>query len=106
MKAPLALMPYVVAGVLVVMDVIGLWRLPGLSSVNAEQNAQLANVVRAVESVDRPGMVSVEFSPTPTPPLSLFGRYLVPSSMTAKPCFGNSQLQDMSLCERNRSSPN
>ena len=72
MKAPLSLMLCVVAGVLVVMDVIGLWRLPGQSSVNAEQNAQLANVVRAVESVDRPGMVSVEFSPTPTPPLSLF----------------------------------
>ena len=68
----MALMSFVVAGVLVVMDVIGLWRLPGQSSVNAGQNAQIANVVRAVEGVDRPGMVSVEFSPTPTPPLSLF----------------------------------
>ena len=52
-------------GVLIVMVLAGLWRLPSQSSVNSEENAQVSNVVRTVASKIQPEAVTIEFWPTP-----------------------------------------
>jgi hypothetical protein len=62
---------FILFGVLIVMVLVGLWKLPSQSSVNSEENAQVRNVVRTVASKIQPEAVTIKFWPTPSLPLSL-----------------------------------
>jgi hypothetical protein len=58
----------VLIGVLVVIGLAGIWRLPSQSSVNPvspEESTQVSNVVRTVASKIPPGAVTLKFWPTP-----------------------------------------
>lgn len=58
----------VVIGVLVVISLAGIWKLPSQSSVNpvsSEESTQVSNVVRTVASKIPPGAVTLKFWPTP-----------------------------------------
>jgi Ca2+/Na+ antiporter len=56
---------FILFGVLIVMVLAGLWRLPSQSSVNSEESAQVSNVVQIVASKFPPGAVNFKFWPTP-----------------------------------------
>jgi len=59
----------VLMGVLVVIGLAGIWKLPSQSSVNpvsSEESTQVSNVVRAVASKILPGAVTLKFLPTPS----------------------------------------
>jgi hypothetical protein len=63
----------VLIGVLVVIGLAGIWRLPSQSSVNPvspEESTQVSNVVRTVASKIPPGAVTLKFWPTPPAYLS------------------------------------
>jgi hypothetical protein len=55
---------FILFGVLIVVVLAGLWKLPSQSSVNSEENAQVSNVVRTVASKIPPGAVTLKFWPT------------------------------------------
>lgn len=58
--------------VLVVMGLVGVWRLPSQASVNSEESVQVSNVVQTVARNIQPGAVTIKFWPTP-----LFGNSAV-----------------------------
>ncbi len=61
----------ILIGVLVVIGLAGIWKLPSQSSVNpvsSEESTQVSNVVRTVASKIPPGAVTLKFWPTPYAP--------------------------------------
>jgi hypothetical protein len=50
---------------LLVMGLVGVWRLPSQASVNSEESAQVSNVVQTVARNIQPGAVTIKFWPTP-----------------------------------------
>ena len=53
--------------VLLVMGLVGVWRLPPQASVNSEESAQVSNLVQTVERNVQPRAVTIKFWPTPYP---------------------------------------
>jgi hypothetical protein len=60
----------VVVGLILLLSVWGVWKLPSQSSVNSNESAQVSKAVRTVESTITPRTVTIAFSPTPHLPLS------------------------------------
>jgi hypothetical protein len=55
----------VLVGGLVVMGLVGIWKLPSQSTVDAAESAQVSDVVRTVTSKVPPGAVTLKFWPQP-----------------------------------------
>ncbi len=56
----------VLVGVLLLLGLVGVWRLPSQSSVNSVESAQVSKVVRTVVHKIRPGTITVKFWPRPS----------------------------------------